>query len=213
MAKTTAPLLSFGAGGQIAKTQVYASWKGIPYVRRYVVPANPQSSGQTETRSVFTTLTQLWKNLTTDSVAPWSAYATGKPMTDRNAYLKFNVKILRPGDDWTGWLGSPGAGGGVPLTSLSATGGSGTIATTVGTPTPPTGWSLVAVNGVARINDDPHTTTDFSVETETTSSDPWEPAWSGLAAGDYIIECWPVWNTGNGVLAYGKSLEATATVS
>lgn len=213
MAKTTAPLLSFNAGGAIAKTQVYASWKGIPYARRYVVPANPQSTEQTKTRSVFKTLCAMFKNLTSDSVAPWAAFATGKPLTDRNAYLKFNVAALRPGTDFTAYMGSAGAGGGIPLSSFNATGGVGTISTTVVTPTPPTGWSLAKVVATARKNDDPHTTTDDAIETQTATSTPWQPAFSGLSAGAYIVQCWPVWDTGSGKLAYGASLSHTATVT
>jgi hypothetical protein len=213
MAKVTAPLLSFSAGGAIAKSQVYATWKGIPYVRRYVKPANPQSTAQTETRSVFTTLTKVWKNLTSDSAAPFTAFATGKPMTDRNAYLKFNVAALRPGTDWTDLVGSPGAGGGVPLSAFSATGGVGTISTTVTAPTPPTGWSLAKVVAVARKNDDPHTTTDDAIATAAATSTPWQPSFSGLAAGIYELSAWPVWDTGGGKLAYGASLNATATVT
>lgn len=213
MAKVTAPLLSFSAGGAIAKSQVYASWKGIPYVRRYVTPSNPQSTDQTKTRSVFTTLTKVWKNLTSESAAPFAAFATGKPLTDRNAYLKFNVASLRPGTDWANYLASPGAGGGVPLVSLAATGGSGSISTTVVTPTPPTGWTLSKVVATARKNDDPHTTTDESITTDSATSTPWEPAFSGLAAGSYVVSAFPVWDTGGGKLAYGASLNTTATVT
>jgi hypothetical protein len=213
MAKVTAPLLSFAAGGAIAKTQVYANWKGIPYVRRYTIPANPQSTDQTLTRSVFATLTKVWKNLTSDGIAPFLAFASGKPLTDRNAYLKFNVKALRAGSDWTGFVGSPGAGGGVPLASYSATGGSGTISSTTATPTPPTGWTLTKVVAVARINDDPHDTTDDSIQLATATSTPWEPSFSGLDAGAYIVSAWPVWDTGGGVLAYGASTNDTATVT
>lgn len=213
MAKVTAPLLSFNAGGAIAKTQVYAKWKGIPYARRYVIPANPQSTEQTKTRSVFTALTQIWKNFTSDGAAPWSAYASGKPLTDRNAYLKFNVASLRPGTDWTDYVGSPSAGGGVALTAFTATGGSGTISTTVTTPTPPTGWTLSAVVATARKNDDPHTTTDYSISVNKATSTPWEPAFSGLAAGSYIVTAWPVWTTDQGTLAYGASSNHVATVS
>src|SRR3546814_4148752 len=61
MAKTTAPLLSFGADGQIAKTMVYSKWKGIPYVRRHVVPANPQTVAQQLTRTTFSKLREMWK--------------------------------------------------------------------------------------------------------------------------------------------------------
>lgn len=213
MAKVTAPLLSFNAGGAIAKTQVYATWKGIPYARRYVVPSNPQSTAQTMTRSVFTTLTKVWKNMTSDATAPFMAFATGKPLTDRNAFLKFNVAALRPGTDWTDWVGSPSANGGVPLTSFVATGGSGSIATTVVAPTPPVGWTLTKVVAVARLNDDPHTTTNDAVTVASASSTPWQPAFSSMAAGAYQVTAWPVWDTGGGKLAYGASLNHTATVT
>lgn len=213
MAKVTAPLLSFNAGGAIAKTQVYANWKGIPYARRYVVPANPQSSGQTMTRSVFTILTQMWKNFTADLAAPWLAFATGKQLTDRNALLKFNVASLRPGTDWTDYIGSPSAGGGIPLASFVANNGVGTITTTVGTPTPPVGWTLAKVVASARINDDPHTTTDAMIHGESATATPWEPTFTGLAAGTYELSAWPVWDTGGGVLAYGRSMNDTAVVT
>lgn len=213
MAKVTAPLLSFNAGGAIAKTQVYAKWKGIPYARRYVVPANPQSTAQQLTRNVFTTLTQIWKNFTSDLTAPWVAFATGKALTDRNAFLKFNVAALRAGTDWTGYVGSPSANGGVALVSASATGGVGTISTTVSAPTPPTGWTLTKVVAMARKNDDPHTTTIYAVEASTATSTPWEPSFSGLAAGNYEVSIWPVWTKDDGKLAYGQSIDSTATVT
>jgi hypothetical protein len=213
MAKVTAPLLSFNAGGAIAKTQVYAKWKGIPYARRYVIPANPQSTEQTKTRSVFTTLTQMWKNFNSDAAAPWAAFASGKPLTDRNAFLKFNVASLRPGSDWADFVGSPSAGGGVALTAFSASGGSGTISTTVTAPTPPTGWTLTAVVAIARKNDDPHTTTDYSVSVNKATSTPWQPAFSSMAAGNYEVSAWPVWTTDTGALAYGASSIHAATVT
>lgn len=50
MAKVTGPLQSFSASGQIAKSIVFGAWKGVNYVRKYVIPANPQSSGQGDQR-------------------------------------------------------------------------------------------------------------------------------------------------------------------
>src|SRR6185295_19057169 len=61
MAKLTAPLLSFEGSGQIARTQVYSTWKGIPYARRYTIPANPRSTSQVQTRSVFSWLNFIWR--------------------------------------------------------------------------------------------------------------------------------------------------------
>jgi hypothetical protein len=213
MAKTTAPILSFGAAGQIAKTQVYARWRGIPYARRYIIPANPRTAGQTLTRSTFTFLTQLWKLMATGAQAPWTAYATGQPLTNRNALLKFNVQALRSGSDLTDFVGSPGSGGGIPLVAASATGGAGSISTTVTAPQIPTGWTLTSVDGIAQLNADPHTATAYRTTFEQAVASPWEPAWTGLAAGSYIVSLWTVWTKPDGSTAYGPSINAPATVS
>lgn len=50
MAKLKAPLFSLGAGGKIGDALVYFGWKGLNVVREYVVPSNPQTSGQTTQR-------------------------------------------------------------------------------------------------------------------------------------------------------------------
>src|SRR5665648_108836 len=53
MAKVTGPLHSDGASGQLGKAIVFAAWKGIAYVRKYVVPANPMSAGQGDFRLIM----------------------------------------------------------------------------------------------------------------------------------------------------------------
>jgi len=50
MAKVTGPLMSFSASGKLASSIVFAAWKGVSYVRQYVIPANPQSSDQGDRR-------------------------------------------------------------------------------------------------------------------------------------------------------------------
>jgi len=50
MAKVTGPLQSFTASGKLADSIVFSIWKGIAYVRQYVIPANPQSTGQGDQR-------------------------------------------------------------------------------------------------------------------------------------------------------------------
>ena len=44
---------SDGASGQFAKAMVFAGWKGVSYVRKYVIPANPQSEGQGDQRIIM----------------------------------------------------------------------------------------------------------------------------------------------------------------
>jgi hypothetical protein len=55
MAKLKAPLLSFGASGQIAKTVVYFPWKGLNVARKHVVPANPDTLDQQTQRGYVRT--------------------------------------------------------------------------------------------------------------------------------------------------------------
>ena len=43
---------SDGASGQFAKAMVFAGWKGVSYVRKYVIPANPMSNGQGQQRII-----------------------------------------------------------------------------------------------------------------------------------------------------------------
>jgi hypothetical protein len=51
MAKTTGPLFSLEASGTVGNTVVYSQWKGVNYVRRRVVPANPYEALQVVARN------------------------------------------------------------------------------------------------------------------------------------------------------------------
>lgn len=208
MAKVTAPLLSFGAGGAIAKTQVYASWKGIPYVRRYVVPANTPSTEKDKTKNLFRTLTQLYKNMDTDALAPWSAFASGKPLTSRNALLKFNVSksAMWGQTDWDAFIGSPSTKSAPTFTAFAlASGSAGVLTSTVSAPPAPTGWTLSSAIYVVRVDDNPQTTTDYSIASHAVNSSPWELALSSLPTATYMVSAWLVWSIGGGLFAYSAS--------
>lgn len=53
MCKVTGPMHSDGASGQFAKSMVFAGWKGVSYVRKYVVPANPMTADQGDQRIIM----------------------------------------------------------------------------------------------------------------------------------------------------------------
>ena len=53
MAKVTGPLYSMSASGKIGNAMVHFAWKGINVVREWLVPSNPQSSGQGNIRVVI----------------------------------------------------------------------------------------------------------------------------------------------------------------
>jgi len=96
VAKLKAPLFSFGASGQLAKALVYFPWKGIPVVRQYVVPANPQSDDQVVQRGHMTAAVAEFhaaKYTDADMVA-WSRLAGigAKTMTGFNRMVQAYVK-------------------------------------------------------------------------------------------------------------------------
>jgi len=99
MSKLTAPLLSFSASGQIAKTMVASTWKGIPYMRKYVIPANPQTDAQQDQRGYVTSVVSAWKNYYTHAVGrtAWnrSATASSKTMSGFNMFASQAIKVIK----------------------------------------------------------------------------------------------------------------------
>lgn len=158
MAKTIAPLLSFGASGQIGQTLVAGSWKGQPYMRRYVVPSNPNTTPQQLTRNAFGFLQAVYKVAPAEISAVWELYAQGKKLTARNAFTKFNLPTLRPAVTLDAFTISPGALGGLPPLTLVVTPGNDTLNLEVTHPTVvPTDWSIVSTIFAVLHEQDPQT--------------------------------------------------------
>lgn len=130
MAKTQAPLLSLGARGQIAKTIVASTWKGIKTMRQYVVPANPRTTAQVAHRTLFGVVVALWKSFITATVdtSAWNRLAlqSGKPQSGFNVFtasvLALNKKFAAY-SLYKGWTeNTPGT---VSMTANNQAGGSG----------------------------------------------------------------------------------------
>jgi hypothetical protein len=215
MAKTSAPLLGFGASGSIADTLVYASWRGVPYARRHVIPSNPQTSAQSETRNIFRTLSQLWKLLPSAAVAPWNAFATGRQFLGVNAYTGQNMRVLRKptaATDFDLLIGSPGARGGLAPSSIDTAEVTTQITVTLGIPTPPAGWSVTAVHGIAFINQSPQVDFTGSVHYATDDTDPYALVFTGLTDNEeYVLTAWIEYERPDGLPAYSVSLTTTET--
>lgn len=118
MAKTTAPLFSFSASGQLAKSIVYFGWKGIDVVRSYVIPANPKSTAQGIQRQYLEDAVDEWhlaKYLTADKAA-WNRYAgiLARAMSGFNAFCKSWIDIavaaVAPNPPWDSSILTGGAG-------------------------------------------------------------------------------------------------------
>lgn len=212
MSRTTAPLLSFGASGQIAKTQVYSKWKGRPYVRRYVIPANPQTAEQTKTRSAFAFLQHVWQFAPANLIAAYDAYASGQVMTGRNAFGKANIGTLREASDLDLLLFSPGAKGGFAATSIAAASGSTQLTVTLGAPAIPSGWSIDKAVAVAIKDQDPNTGVDYAMFVATDASAPYAPVITGLTNGVlYQVGGWFEFTRPDGFTAYGRSINDQET--
>lgn len=216
MAKTIAPLLSFGADGQVAKTAVYSKWKGIPYVRRYVIPANPRTTRQQVTRLLFRKLQQMWLLYPGDAKLPFIANAQGRPYTATNKFTSLNVKGVdteTPPTDMDFFQSSPGAKGGLPPASITPTPGVGTISLAVGSPQIPQDWSITRAMGVAFLNQDPQVDFVGSIQYQEDAATPFVLAFTGLAADEYVVSAFFEWERPDGKLAYSTSLTTTATAT
>lgn len=214
MSKVTAPLLSFGASGQIAKTQVYAEWKGRPYVRRHVIPANPRTAEQTLTRDTFSFLNNVWRYMPAAAVDAWDAYALTSRFTARNGWIKRNLSTLRTASDLMDMILSPAAYGGVPAAAIGLTPGTDKITVALTAPTPPTGWTIAKGHAIAIRDQDPQSGVLYTVAYGDDATAPYSFDISGLETGeDYVVGGWFSYTRPDGSTAYGEAINDTAQPS
>lgn len=95
MVKVQAPALSLEASGSIGGAIVFSKWKGRPYARVLVKPANPKSGGQVGVRQMFRFLAQQWQNLVAGDQASWETRADQKIISPFNAFVGFNQDRYR----------------------------------------------------------------------------------------------------------------------
>lgn len=212
MAITTAPLLSFGASGAIAKTQVYASWKGRPYARRYTIPANPNSAEQQLTRGTFSWLNNVWKFMPSGAIDAWVLYGRNSRFTDRNGFIKKNLSNLREETDLANFVFSPSAGGGLSAASVVATPGSTQLSIAITAPTLPVGWTIA--RGIAAVlrDQDPQTEVLYLVKSGEDLTSAYVVVITGLTASEpYVVGGWFEFVKPDGSFAYGQAVMTTGT--
>lgn len=214
MAKLSGPLLSFGARGSLGKTMVISKWRGVPYARSYVVPANPQTAAQTSVRATFALLREMWKLAPSQLQDAWNAFASGRPFTGMNKEVGENVRVLNGEADMSNYIASPGAGGGlVPLTMNATTGGAaGEIDVAITAPAAPSGWTLTKAVAIAFLDQDPAGIFEGRIEVAEDTVAPYDLVIDGLPTAQVCIVCaWLVWTKPDGKLAYSVSLTDSAT--
>jgi hypothetical protein len=99
MAKVKGPLMSLGASGQLGKSLVFMTWKGIADVRQHVVPANPKSAGQLVQRGFLTAAVAAWHAFTRNvlDVAAFNVAASIRPvpMSGFNNFCRYWIVLLK----------------------------------------------------------------------------------------------------------------------
>lgn len=210
MSRVSAPLLSFEASGQIAKTQVYSKWKGRPYVRRYTIPSNPNTASQQATRSTFSFLNNVYAFMPGDGLLAWEAYADVSRFTGRNGFIKQNLAALIGESDLTNFVFSPAARGGIVASSLGVTPGNDQLAVTLVAPTLPSGWSIAKAIWAIIRQQDPQTGVLYPVTVMTDESTAYGVTFTGLASAEtYVIGGWFEYTKPDETLAYGRALMST----
>lgn len=214
MSRITAPLLSFDARGKIADTLVYSNWRGVPYARRMVIPANPKTTGQVLTRDIFAALELRWKQAGPIMREPWDRFAVGQKFVGRNAYLGKNIAAMRGEVDMDKYIGSPGAKGGLPPTDITlGTVAAGGIECAFTVPAAPTGWTLTGAQATFLKEQTPEAVVaDVIVEGEDLAT-PFTVDVTGLDTVEYQVAGWLKWAKPDGSVAYGAGLTKQIVVT
>ena len=213
MAKTKAPLLSFGGSGSVAKTVVYSTWKGVKYARQHVIPANPQTTAQMVVRRTFALLREIWKVAPELLTAPWNSFAQGRPFTGMNKLVGENVRVLNGEADMLNFIGSPGSKGGLPPDSVVAATGTvaGEVTATFLVPVPPTGWTLTRCVAIAFPDQAPDGIFTGPIASGSDATNPYVVTLGGFVPGADVIVCgWLEWVKPNGDTAYSVGVTGTA---
>jgi len=85
---TFSPLVA-GASGRAADA-VASSWKGRAYIRKYVIPHNPQSAAQVLVRNSMASCVTMWRSLSSDLKACLDTYGVGYRMSGYNVFTSKN---------------------------------------------------------------------------------------------------------------------------
>ncbi|MHC1611633.1 MAG: hypothetical protein ACXQTW_08615 [Candidatus Methanospirareceae archaeon] len=105
MPKWTSPIFT-DIRNALGESVVFSMWKGRPYMRSWVKPANPRTAKQQAHRDVLRQLVKRWQDVidTAEKKAAWNAEALSYNITGFNLFTKFGRKssISCPGTGSTG---------------------------------------------------------------------------------------------------------------
>lgn len=95
MAKWFSPIFS-DIRNKLGENVVFSMWKGRPYMRSWVKPANPQSDAQTANRAHMAAIVDMYQQNvkgTAAHVTAWNAEALKDLISGYNQFTKYGRKI------------------------------------------------------------------------------------------------------------------------
>ncbi|MBA7537664.1 hypothetical protein ES705_29933 [subsurface metagenome] len=95
MARVAFSALLSAASGKIGDV-VMSRWKGIPYVRRRVIPANPQSAKQCMQRHMLKISLTLWQSIKAWAKPPWVLSVSGYAVSGYNQFMDECIAAVIP---------------------------------------------------------------------------------------------------------------------
>lgn len=95
MTKVLGPMFSLEASGTIGDIATFSKWKGRPYVRQRVIPANPQSALQVSTRAMLRFLAQAWASIGATPQGTWEDLAAAAQISPFNSFVGRNQSRYR----------------------------------------------------------------------------------------------------------------------
>lgn len=93
MPKWISPIFS-DIRNELGETVVFSNWKGRPYFRSYVIPANPNTNKQKARRELMKELVKRFQSVvvTDDEKAAWNKEALPYQIAGFNLFCKFGLK-------------------------------------------------------------------------------------------------------------------------
>jgi len=215
MARLTAPLLSLGASGSIAKSLVYSTWKGVPYARVHVIPANPNTDAQKAVRGPFATLTAMWKRMPQLARDPFVYAVRGLPLTARNKHIQVNIAALQGDSDLNDLVMGVSSGSAIPFaTAPGVDGTDGTITCTATPGIAPEGMTLSQAVGAACLDGDPSPVLTVTTTIGDKSSSPYTFVVTVATDDTYQFACWPIYTrNSDGVKFAGAPVRSQVVVT
>jgi len=137
-------MLSLEASGTIANSMTFSKWKGRPYVRTRVTPANPRTPKQMGIRAIMAFLARQWAELSDADQSSWEEKAKQTNVSPFNAFAGTNAFEWRNGNYPSKAYPAARSSSAPSAPTVSATGGQRqvTLNITKGTTAPSWGYSV-----------------------------------------------------------------------